>query len=97
MSHLGQPKSLAVFRSKAKRSWGFIVCTIRMCAVTETPLWLQGRDAVIAAAAPEDWRHEAPDYHLSHEVMPAQRTHQFDPSSKAPHGPLGHARRPKTP
>jgi hypothetical protein len=52
-----------------------------MCAVTETPLWLQGRDAVIAAAAPADWRHEAPDYHLSHQVMPAQRTHQFDPSS----------------
>ena len=45
----------------------------------ETPLWLQGREAVIAAAAPEDWRTgEAPDYHLSHTVMPAQRSTHFE-------------------
>lgn len=47
----------------------------------ETPLWLQGRDAVVAAAAPGDWREEAPDYHLSHTVMPAQRTRTFDAGS----------------
>ncbi|RMI27656.1 ester cyclase [Nocardia stercoris] len=40
----------------------------------DTPLHLQGRDAVIAAAAPEDWRENAPDYHLSKTVMPGQRT-----------------------
>ncbi|MFC9998594.1 SnoaL-like polyketide cyclase [Nocardia sp. NPDC127526] len=40
----------------------------------QTPLHLQGRDAVIAAAAPEDWRAEAPEYHLSKTVMPAERT-----------------------
>lgn len=48
---------------------------------TETPLWLQGRDAVVAAAAPEDWRDEAPAYHLSKEVMPGERTHHFEPGS----------------
>lgn len=47
----------------------------------ETPLWLQGRDAVVAAAAPGDWREEAPDYHLSHTVMPGQRTHNFEAGS----------------
>ncbi|MDI2132013.1 SnoaL-like polyketide cyclase [Yinghuangia seranimata] len=47
----------------------------------ETPLWLQGREAVVAAAAPEDWRDEAPDYHLSHTLMPKQRTHTFDAGS----------------
>ena len=48
-----------------------------MPGTTETPLWLQGRDAVIDAAAPEDWRENPPDYHLSHQVMPLERTHQF--------------------
>lgn len=47
-------------------------------AQAETPLWLQGREAVVAAAAPEDWREEAPQYHLSAELMPAQRTHHFE-------------------
>jgi hypothetical protein len=47
----------------------------------ETPLWLQGRDAVVAAAAPSDWREGVPDYHLSHTVMPSQRTHTFDTGS----------------
>ena len=46
-----------------------------------TPLWLQGREAVIAAADPSEWRGEVPDYHLSHTVMPEQRTHQFQPGS----------------
>ncbi|NUU25176.1 MAG: SnoaL-like polyketide cyclase [Streptomycetaceae bacterium] len=46
-----------------------------------TPLWLQGREAVMAAADPGDWRAEAPDYHLSHTVMPAQRTHVFEAGS----------------
>ncbi|MEC4017210.1 ester cyclase [Streptomyces sp. H27-D2] len=47
----------------------------------ETPLWLQGREAVVAAADPGDWRDEAPDYHLSHTVMPGQRTHRFEAGS----------------
>jgi predicted ester cyclase len=46
-----------------------------------TPLWLQGRDAVVAAAAPGDWREEAPDYHLSRTVMPGQRSTQHAPDS----------------
>ncbi|MFD6418054.1 SnoaL-like polyketide cyclase [Streptomyces sp. NPDC060194] len=48
---------------------------------TTPPLWLQGREAVIAAAAPEDWRHEAPDYHLSHTVMPGERSTDHAPDS----------------
>ncbi|NGN66690.1 SnoaL-like polyketide cyclase [Streptomyces sp. A7024] len=47
----------------------------------ETPIWLQGRDAVVAAAEPEDWRDEAPGYEKSHELMPRQRTHEFEPGS----------------
>lgn len=40
----------------------------------ETPLWLKGRDAIIADAKPEDWRKGAPpDYDLSNTVMPKQR------------------------
>ncbi|MYS83030.1 SnoaL-like polyketide cyclase [Streptomyces sp. SID5474] len=46
-----------------------------------TPLWLQGRDAVVAAAAPDDWREAAPDYHLSHTVMPGLRSTQHAPDS----------------
>ncbi|MEY9872956.1 hypothetical protein ABH931_002437 [Streptacidiphilus sp. MAP12-33] len=49
--------------------------------MTETPLWLQGREAVIAAAPEEVWRAETPDYHFSHEIMPGQRTATFDPGS----------------
>jgi hypothetical protein len=49
-------------------------------ALPDVPLWLQGRDAVIAAADPAGWRGPGPDYHLSAEVMPGQRTHQFAPT-----------------
>ncbi|MEV8517000.1 SnoaL-like polyketide cyclase [Dactylosporangium sp. NPDC051484] len=45
--------------------------------MSETPLWLQGRTAVVEATDPAHWRDAVPDYHLSHVVMPAQRTHQF--------------------
>lgn len=47
----------------------------------QTPLWLQGRDAVIEAAAPEDWRGNVPDYHLSKVVMPDQRSTEHAPGS----------------
>lgn len=46
----------------------------------EIPLWLQGRDAVIAAAAPSDWR-EVPDYAHSKNIMVHQRTGQFKPGT----------------
>jgi hypothetical protein len=36
---------------------------------------------VIAAAAPEDWRTSAPDYHLSAVVMPRERTTVHEPGS----------------
>jgi hypothetical protein len=49
--------------------------------VSETPLWLQGRSAVIAATDPEQWREGEPDYHLSATVMPGERTHQFQSDS----------------
>ncbi|MFC7219158.1 SnoaL-like polyketide cyclase [Streptomyces polyrhachis] len=49
--------------------------------MNETPLWLQGRDAVVAAADPSVWRDKAPGYDKSHEVMPQQRTHHFDTGS----------------
>ncbi|MFC3982792.1 ester cyclase [Streptosporangium jomthongense] len=49
--------------------------------MAETPLWLQGRSAVVAAADPSEWRDGLPDYDLSHEVMPRQRTHHFEPGS----------------
>ncbi|MFB9177150.1 SnoaL-like polyketide cyclase [Dactylosporangium sucinum] len=49
--------------------------------MTETPLWLQGRTAVVEATEPAHWRDGVPDYHLSHTVMPGQRTHQFAPDS----------------
>ncbi|MEV7004936.1 hypothetical protein [Streptosporangium sp. NPDC051022] len=49
--------------------------------MSETQLWLQGRSAVVAAADSDEWRDGVPDYDLSHEVMPRQRTHHFDPDS----------------
>jgi len=52
-----------------------------MTTTPEIPLWLQGRDAVLAAAAPEEWREGVPDYHHSHELMPAQRTTRWEPGS----------------
>ncbi|WP_018640114.1 hypothetical protein [Parafrankia elaeagni] len=49
-----------------------------------TPLHLQGRDAVIAACPDARWRHGAPpDYHLSREVMPGERTTRHEPGSLA--------------
>ncbi|GAA2685101.1 SnoaL-like polyketide cyclase [Actinoplanes palleronii] len=49
--------------------------------MSETPLWLQGRSAVIEAADPSEFRHGTPDYHLSHTVMPGQRTTDHAPNS----------------
>ncbi|MEU7820707.1 SnoaL-like polyketide cyclase [Catellatospora sp. NPDC049111] len=50
--------------------------------MSETPLWLQGRTAVIDAADQSAWRDgKTPDYHLSHEVMPGQRSTQHAPDS----------------
>ncbi|GAA1360415.1 SnoaL-like polyketide cyclase [Catellatospora chokoriensis] len=50
--------------------------------MSETPLWLQGRTAVIDAAETSAWRDgKTPDYHLSHEVMPGQRSTQHAPDS----------------
>jgi hypothetical protein len=51
-------------------------------STTDAPLWLQGRDAIVASSQPEDWRKGAPpDYHLSNEVMPKQRTCTFAEAS----------------
>ncbi|MEU2257052.1 SnoaL-like polyketide cyclase [Nocardia xishanensis] len=47
----------------------------------ETPLWLQGRDAVVAAAAAEDWRNGAPDYQLTDEIVPRERVTEHAPGS----------------
>ncbi|GII87704.1 hypothetical protein Ssi03_56940 [Sphaerisporangium siamense] len=49
--------------------------------MSEIPLWLQGRSAVVAAADLSEWRDGLPDYDLSREVMPRQRTHRFEPDS----------------
>jgi len=49
--------------------------------LSETPLWLQGRTAVVEAADPSEFRHGIPDYHLSHLVMPGQRTTEHAPGS----------------
>ena len=46
--------------------------------MSEMPWWVQGREAVVAAADPSEWRAEAPEYHLSHEHVPAERTFQFE-------------------
>jgi hypothetical protein len=48
---------------------------------TDVPLWLQGRDAVIAATNPGDWREGEPDYHFSKTIMPGQRRHTFEAGS----------------
>ena len=45
--------------------------------MSDAPLWLQSREAVIAAADLSDWRDGPPDYRLSREVVPKERTHQF--------------------
>ncbi len=49
--------------------------------MSETPLWLQGRDGVIATTKPGEWREGEPDYHLSATVMPGERTHHFEAGS----------------
>lgn len=38
------------------------------------PLWLQGRSAVVAAADESQWRGERPDYHLTDQIVPRERT-----------------------
>ncbi|MCK9896703.1 ester cyclase [Frankia sp. AgB32] len=50
----------------------------------DQPLHLQGREAVIAAMPDAAWRDgHPPDYHLSHQTMPAERTTQHAPGSLA--------------
>ena len=49
--------------------------------MSQLPWWTEGRDAVVAAADPSEWRDGAPEYHLSKEFVPTQRTYQFDASS----------------
>lgn len=39
----------------------------------QTPVWIQGRQAVIDATPPQQWRDAPPDYHLSAVVMPKER------------------------
>jgi hypothetical protein len=47
-----------------------------------SPLSTPAGDAIIASSQPEDWRKGAPpDYHLSNEVMPKQRTCTFAEAS----------------
>ncbi|WP_245819624.1 SnoaL-like polyketide cyclase [Rhodococcoides yunnanense] len=46
-----------------------------------TSLWLEGRNAVVAAADPGDWRGGTPDYALTDEVVPKQRTTSFEEGS----------------
>jgi hypothetical protein len=48
---------------------------------TETPLWLQGRDAVVQAATPEQWRTGAPDYHLTNQIVPRERSTSHEAGS----------------
>lgn len=47
----------------------------------ETPLWLQGRDAVMDATPDDQWREGRPDYHLSRIKVPKERTRQLEPGS----------------
>ena len=49
--------------------------------MSELPWWVAGREAIVAAAEPSDWRGEVPEYHLSREHMSAERTYQFAPDS----------------
>jgi hypothetical protein len=42
-----------------------------------TPLWLRGRDAVVAATSDAEWRSEKPDYAISNERLAVEKTHQF--------------------
>lgn len=48
---------------------------------SSTPVWLQGRAAVIEQSDASEWRDGVPDYHLSETEMLAQRTTAFDPGS----------------
>jgi len=49
----------------------------------ETPLWLQGRDALLAHEKGVVWRKEAPDYTLSKETMVKERVTRHAPDSLA--------------
>ncbi len=49
--------------------------------MSELPWWVEGREAVVAAADPSEFRGEPPQYHLSREHMSAERTFQFAPDS----------------
>ena len=49
--------------------------------MSELPWWVAGREAIVAAAEPSEWRGEAPQYHLSREHMSSERTYQFEPDS----------------
>ncbi|WP_261569005.1 ester cyclase [Frankia gtarii] len=53
-------------------------------AAAAQPLHVQGRDAVIAASQGVTWRDgEPPDYHLSRQNMPAERSVHHEPGSLA--------------
>lgn len=53
-------------------------------AAAAQPLHVQGRDAVIAASQGMTWRDgEPPDYHLSHQNMPEERSVHHEPGSLA--------------
>jgi hypothetical protein len=47
----------------------------------ETPLWLQGRDAMLARETGVAWRKGPPDYTLSNQAMRAERTRPHAPDS----------------
>jgi hypothetical protein len=49
--------------------------------LSELPWWVEGRDTVVAAADPAEWRDGAPEYALSNEHIPNERTHQHAPDS----------------
>jgi hypothetical protein len=47
----------------------------------EPPLWLQGRDAMLAKEENVEWRDGPPDYTLSRQHIHKERTHHFAESS----------------
>ena len=49
--------------------------------LSELPWWVQGRDTVVAAADAAEWRDGAPEYTLSNEHIPNERTTQHAPDS----------------
>lgn len=52
-----------------------------MTSELTAPLWLMGRNAVVAAADPAHWRGNRPDYELTDELVPQQRTTSFEEGS----------------